>query len=646
MTALSTGSLLGDFRVERELGRGGMGIVYRATQVSLERPVALKVIAPELAGRDGFRERFVRESRLAASLDHPNVIPVYAAGEDDGVLYIAMRYVDGTDLGALISHGGSLHAARAAGIAAQVASALDAAHERGLVHRDVKPGNILVTSRGGGEHAYLTDFGLTKRVASDSGLTASGEWVGTLDYVAPEQVRGDPVDGRADIYSLGCVLFQALTGHVPFQRENELAKLWAHISDPAPSATDLVPETPADLAAVAKRAMAKSPDDRFPTAGELGRAALHAAPASSTGARAAADAAVTRAAALAKTRELGKPRTGSGVASAPRRRRLLLAGAAAGLAALAGVAALVLGAGDSDDSERVGSAALSTAAGSVVGSPLPVGDSPSAVTAGAGSVWVANTGEETVSRIDPRSSKPVGPAIAVGEDPGAVAVGAGSVWVANFGDGTVTRIDPRSNRPVGRPIAVGRGPTDLVVGRGRVWVATEVEGVVTIDARTGRLRGAPIRVRSGGSLALAGDILWIADQLDGTLRAVNTRTRAVLGDPVPIGDSPMDLAAGPNELLVSVAGERAIKRVAFGSGGRGIRTIRIGGRPEFLALRQGVLWVTDRDSESVVPLDVGSGGAVGDPIRVGEEPAGIAIASGRVWVTSAVKDSVTIVDPR
>jgi DNA-binding beta-propeller fold protein YncE len=645
MTALSTGSLLGDFRVEHALGRGGMGIVYRATQVSLERPVALKVIAPELAGRDGFRERFVRESRLAASLDHPNVIPVYAAGEDDGVLYIAMRFVDGTDLGALISRAGSLDAARAAGIAAQVASALDAAHERGLVHRDVKPGNILVTSRGGGEHAYLTDFGLTKRVASDSGLTASGEWVGTLDYVAPEQVRGDPVDGRADIYSLGCVLFEALTGHVPYQRENELAKLWAHIADPAPSATDLVPETPAGLAAVAKRAMAKTPDDRFPTAGELGRAALQAAPAFGTGARAGADAAVTRSASLAKTRELGSPREGRGLASASRRSRLI-AGGAAGLAALAAIAVLVLGSGESDDAGGLGSPAPSTAAGTVVGSPIGVGDSPSGVATGAGSVWVANSGEETVSRIDPRSRKPVGPPIAVGEDPGAVAVGAGSVWVANFGDGTLTRIDPRSNRPVGRPIAVGRGPTDVAVGRGRVWVATEVDGVVTVDARTGRLRGAPIRVRSAGSLALAGDVLWVADQLDGTLRAVDTQTRAVLGDPVPIGDSPMDLAAGPNELWVSVAGERAIKRVTFGSGGRGVRTIRIGGRPEFLALRQGVLWVTDRDAESVVRLDVGSGAAVGDPIRVGEDPAGVAIASGRVWVSSAVTDSVTIVDPR
>lgn len=659
MTALSTGSLLGDFRIELELGRGGMGVVYRAAQVSLERPVALKVIAPELAGGEGFRERFVRESRLAASLDHPNVIPVYAAGEDGGVLYIAMRYVEGTDLRTLIARHGSLDARRAAGIAAQVASALDAAHERGLVHRDVKPGNILVTSRAGAEHAYLTDFGLTKRAGSDSGLTASGEWVGTLDYVAPEQVRGDPVDGRADIYSLGCVVFEALSGHVPFRRENDLAKLWAHIADPAPLITDFVPDVPPGLAAAAKRAMAKDPGERFATAGELGSAALAAVAGAHTAADTGQALAETRPTprdtppqpadaadpALAETRQLSKSRSDGDEGTTARRQRWLLAGGALALTAVAVLAAVALGPGQSDDSRR-DAASGSTPVGTVAGSPVRVGDSPTAVAVSAGSVWVANTGDGTVSRIDPRSGQPVGAPIGVGEDPGAVAVGAGSVWVANFGDGTVTRINARSGRLVGAPIAVGRGPTDVVVGRGRVWVATELDRVVTINARTGRVADGPIIVKSGGALALGGDVLWVADQLDGTLRAIDTRTGAILGDPIPIGDSPMDLAADPNTLWATVADEGAVKQVSFGDGSPQVRAVHTGGRPEFLVLGRTAVWVTNGDGESVSRLDVGSGKPAGDPIPVGEDPAGIAIASGRVWVSSSVTDSVTIIDPR
>ena len=287
MTVLSSGSILGDFKIENEIGRGGMGVVYRATQVSLGRPVALKVIAGALADQEGFRERFVRESRLAASLDHPNVIPVYAAGEDEGVLFIAMRFVDGTDMRSVLSAEGALEPMRAAGVVAQVAAALDAAHELGLVHRDVKPANVLIAAPRRREHVYLTDFGLTKRSASDSGLTAAGEWVGALDYVAPEQLRGNQVDGRADVYALGCVLYEALTGGVPFPREDDVAKLWAHISDPPPWALDAAPDTPRVLAEVAQRAMEKDPDDRFENAGEMGRQALAAVPGfGDTGARA------------------------------------------------------------------------------------------------------------------------------------------------------------------------------------------------------------------------------------------------------------------------------------------------------------------------------------------------------------------------
>ena len=276
LPSLEPGSVFGEYRLEALVGRGGMGVVHRAVEIGLGRPVALKVIAPELASSNAFRQRFEREARAAASLDHPNVVPVYAAGEHDGLLFIAMRFVEGVDLRSLLADGSGLDPVRAARIVAQLGGALDAAHEVGLVHRDVKPANVLLSGSGEAEHAYLTDFGVAKHRASGSGLTGAGEWVGTLDYVAPEQLRGETVDGRADVYALGCLLYETLTGQVPFPRENDLAKLWAHVSDPAPSALELAPEAPAALSAVAQRAMAKAADDRFQSAGAMARATLAA----------------------------------------------------------------------------------------------------------------------------------------------------------------------------------------------------------------------------------------------------------------------------------------------------------------------------------------------------------------------------------
>ncbi len=250
-----------------------MGVVYRATQTRLGRTVALKLVTPAFARDPSFRDRFRREWMIAASIDHPNVIPVYEAGEEDEVLYIAMRWVTGTDLRCLIDRG-PLEPARAARIVAQVASALDAAHERGLIHRDVKPANILLT---GEDHVYLTDFGLTKHASSISGLTRTGQWVGTVDYTAPEQIEGGTVCAQTDVYSLGCVLFEALTGRPPHRRENDLATLWAHMYTAPPSVREVSPEISPELEAVVQRAMAKDAAERYATAGELGRAALAAA---------------------------------------------------------------------------------------------------------------------------------------------------------------------------------------------------------------------------------------------------------------------------------------------------------------------------------------------------------------------------------
>ena len=269
---METGTELGGYRIDGVAGQGGMGVVYRATQLGLDRPVALKVIAVELANNLDFRNRFKSEAQLAASIDHPNVVPVFEAGEADGVLYLAMRYVEGTDLRSLVDREGGLAPERAVRIIWQVAAALDAAHRRGLVHRDVKPPNVLIADEGD-EHAYLTDFGLTKHAAAAGGITRTGQFVGTPDFVAPEQIRGEAADARADIYALGGVLFHALTGRTPFPRDSELAKMYAHLSDPAPAASPLVPGVPAALDAVIGTAMAKEADDRYASAGDLARAA-------------------------------------------------------------------------------------------------------------------------------------------------------------------------------------------------------------------------------------------------------------------------------------------------------------------------------------------------------------------------------------
>jgi hypothetical protein len=272
--ALSPGAELGGYRIEAETGRGGWSVVYRAVDTTLSRPVALKVIAPELASDPAFRERFRRECAIASELAHPNVVPVYEQGESGGVLWVAMRWVDGTDLRALAP----LDPARAARIVAQVAGALDAAHARGLVHRDVKPGNVLVEERPGGPHAYLTDFGLAKEISPDPGLAPGGRWLGTVDFAAPEQIRGRPTDARSDVYSLGCLLGFAVTGAVPYPRATPADTMRAHLHEPAP-------RLGGPLDPVLSRALAKNPDWRFRSAGELGRAALAATAGKASGDR-------------------------------------------------------------------------------------------------------------------------------------------------------------------------------------------------------------------------------------------------------------------------------------------------------------------------------------------------------------------------
>ena len=315
------GETFGGYKIEEVLGRGGMGTVFLATHERLARKVALKVIAPELAADEDFRARFLRESQLAASLDHPNVIPIYDADDVGGVLYIAMRYVDGSSLLTLIRQRGSLALAETLQIAEQVAGALDAAHRAGLVHRDVKPANILLAESG--QHVYLCDFGLAKRTTSQT-VTRVGFFLGTVDYSAPEQIEGRQVDRRADLYSLGCVVFHCLAGRPPFVRDSELAVLNAHLHDAPPALSEVRPGLPRALDGVLARTLAKEPADRYPSGADF-VAALKAA----IGGEAAE---ATRAAPAPTTRRLARPR---------RPRRWPIAVAIAVLAIVAAIAAVL-----------------------------------------------------------------------------------------------------------------------------------------------------------------------------------------------------------------------------------------------------------------------------------------------------------------
>jgi serine/threonine protein kinase len=264
---LAPGDRVASYLIQEQIGVGGMAVVFRALDLRLDRQVALKVLAPRLAEDEAFRQRFIRESRAAAGVDHPHIIPVFEAGEAGGVLFIAMRYVAFGDVRTLIEAERRLSSDRVTEITGQVASALDAAHAHGLIHRDVKPGNILIAATGGSstDHVYLSDFGLSKTSLASSTLTSTGQFMGTLDYVSPEQIQGQPADGRADQYALACTVVEMLSGAPPYKRDESMALLWAQLEAPPPDLRERLPDLPPEVNVVISRALAKSPADRYPT---------------------------------------------------------------------------------------------------------------------------------------------------------------------------------------------------------------------------------------------------------------------------------------------------------------------------------------------------------------------------------------------
>jgi YVTN family beta-propeller protein len=604
------GTRLAGYRIQALLGRGGMGVVYLAEQTGPHRQVALKLLPAESAGSSAFRERFLRESELAAAIDHPNVLPVYDAGESGGVLWIAMRYVAGIDLGALLARDGPLAPERALGIAGQVAGALDAAHARGLVHRDVKPGNVLLAVEDGAvAHAYLADFGLTKRIGGARGLTVSGQVLGTIDYVAPEQVEGGPVDGRADQYSLGCVLFECLTGVVPFQRDSELAVLWAHVHDPPPRIGEHRPDLPAGLDEVVDRALAKAPGDRYPSCAAL---------------VAAAEAAVAGSVPAGARRRVGRPvgRPGGRGRRRPwpvRRPVLLLAAIVVVLLAVVVAAVLVA---------RDGRAPAGPTAPAVVVAP------------------------NHAVRIGPATYEVVA-AVPVGTEPAAVVGGGGLVWVADRRDGTVTVIDPAANRVQETLPGAGSGPVSeggpgLAFASGSLWVANAEQGGQVTRVEPGA-DPVPIRVdaRPNALAAAPGaDAVWVAAQTrrgDGLLARIDALTNQV-GRPVPLPKPPTGLAITPDGRTVWVAtpSDRAIYRVDTRTSKA--QRVPLPLAPDQVALGDGAVWVTSSRSDTVLRINPTTS-KVQASIRVGDGPSGIAFDGGRVWVANSRDGTVSTIDP-
>jgi serine/threonine protein kinase len=610
------GTEIAGYRIESVIGRGGMSVVYLATQAFPSRKVALKLLAPEIADQEGFRERFIRESNAAASIDHPNVIPIYGAGDADGVLWIAMRYVDGEDLGRLIEREGALLPDRVVRVVGQVADALDAAHEVGLVHRDVKPGNVLIAR---GDHAYLTDFGLIKRHEAGTEFTKTGQFLGSVAYAAPEQIRGEPVDARTDVYSLGCVLYECLTGEPPFSREAEVGTLYAHLNDPPPKPTGVRPDLPRAIDAVVAKAMAKEPAQRFATAGELAAAAREALPGVTPlpparptlpgrSRRKRSPAALVAGTAmlvaglvlgliafLAGGHGSGEPSTGAsrtGVATSP--------GASASGSAPGGVLSDFRGVGSIDPRTgrltqsgplvlssggpgRVqllaaeGGIWIGTLSGGVDALELDpkdlhvtkrihmsnVGGSHVWLAAGDTSLWVVaehqpvSNGPDSLYRIDPATGRVVAEVV-IGDNVQGVGFGPGGTWVVT-GDGTLSQVRP-GGRSVSRTYHVSDDASGIAVGGGVVWVASNVRSAVyRFDPSTHRSRTVSL---PGAVTGIAADTsgLWVLDGAAGTVTRIDPET-LLADDPIRVGADPTDIAVGAGSVWVADPSEGAVYRI-------------------------------------------------------------------------------------
>jgi serine/threonine protein kinase len=591
------GTPFAGYRIDDVVGRGGMGVVYRATELALDRPVALKLIAPELAGDASFRERFLRESRLAASIDHAGILPVYTAGEADGELYLANRFVDGTDLRALLEEG-PLRPQRALGLVGQVADALDAAHARGLVHRDVKPGNVLVDAA---DHCYLADFGLTKQLG-DADAGESGLLAGTLDYLAPEQIRRGEVTGRTDQYALGCVLYELLVGAPPFRRETEARTLWAHMQE-EPTSLAAYPK----LEPVFARVLAKEPGERYESCNAFvddARAALGLGP---------SPGAVRR-----RRRRIGG--------------RLFLGGAALlALAVLAVVLALTRGSSETAVAPPNSLGVVDPVSQELVAA-IPVGNTPTDVAASDDWVWVLNSndGSGTISRIDPETQTRVS-TFSVGGTPRSLLFAFGSLWIATV-EGLVVRVEPGTDleeerwtlRNAGRQTVFGldQGAGWLAAGPDAVW-AGSFRTISRIDPDT--LQVDPRRSEFWGPMAYGFGSLWV---LGPELERLSPATmRRVATVDLPGGYT--DIATGLGAVWVADGEVEAVLRVDPREEGIS-RRYDVRGGPLGVAVGADTVWAAG-EAGTVARIDPRTNEVSAVP--VGGTPRTVDVGAGAVWVS-------------
>jgi hypothetical protein len=607
---IPTGTVCAGFRIEKVIGEGAMGTVYLAEDTRRGGTVALKVLTPELARDDRFRQRFVRESLLAGSLNHPHVVPTLASGEEDGVLYLAMAYIDGVDLRTLLRQG-PLEVERALTIVGEVAEALDAAHAAGLVHRDVKPGNILVAGTPEGEHAYICDFGLARHVSSVSSLTGDRGFVGTIDYVPPEQIEGGSIDGRADVYSLGCVLFECLAGSRPFDRESELSVVFAHLNEPPPRISDVRTGLPEEFNQVFATALAKTPDDRYSTCGELVRAA--------------------RAALRGKVF----------IRRTILRRRFALAAAAVVIAAAAVISVVLASRGTQAPSVHAAKAQsislrpnalnlVDAKTRRVVGrvdtrESVPAGD----IAFAGGSAWVVPTGgKQQLLRIDP-ATRHVTSVLNLPWPPGIrLATGGGSVWVTEDIGSHVWRIDARTGKVIDRLTVHdgGIGP-GIAYGAGSLWLARGAE-VLRLDPRSGTVvRRFPT---PSWWLVFADGAVWAATADDGRVWKIDPAANTVVAQ-AKLHGWLSDLTVGGGSVWASILPDGVLFKL--GEDDLGVQsTAGAGPDPQRISFGGEHLWIANKGSQSLSLLEQVSG--VRQRLKARAEPTIAAYHDGVVWVSA------------